>query len=72
MGFLRSGSDEDYKLKEEADYIHRQYTNARTGEEQEHWGQAADDMVRAMHAKYGLDDEQSNSIIKDNYLDRLR
>lgn len=72
MGFLRNGSDEYYKLKEEADLIHRQHSDARTWDEQKKWEQAADDLVRAMHGKYGLDDEVANSIIEDNYLTRLR
>lgn len=72
MGFLRSGSDEDYRLKEEADFIHRKCANATTSFEREKWAEKGEALAREMRAEYGLNDEQSEYIIKDNYLDRLR
>lgn len=72
MSFLRSGSDEDYRLKKEADFIHRQCVNATTTVEQDEWATKGEDLAREMRAKYGLNDKQVNSIINDHYLDRLR
>lgn len=71
MSFLRSGSDEDYRLKEEADYIHRQCVDAATHDEREKWAAKGEALARNMREEYGLGDEQVKRIIEDNYLDRL-
>lgn len=72
MSFLRSGSDEDYRLKEEADYIHRKYADATTYDERDKWAEKGEALAREMRAEYGLGDKQVQMIINDNYLDRLR
>ena len=69
MRFLRSGSDEYYKLEEEADNIHRCRANATTIE-REKWIEQGKELTRQMYAEYGQSDKMVKGIVESHYLDR--
>ena len=70
MRFLRSGSDEYYKLEEEADNIHRCRANATTTIEREKWVEQGKELTRQMYAEYGRSDKMVKGIVESHYLDR--
>lgn len=66
MRFLRSGSDEYYKLEEEADNIHRCRANATTTIEREKWIEQGKELTRQMYTEYGRSDKMVKGIVESH------
>lgn len=68
---LKSGSDEYWKLEEQAEYIYRQAADARNSDERRRWAERGKNLAYRMREKYGLSDEVVERLISNYYLDRL-
>ena len=69
---LRSGSDEYWKLKEQAEHIYRKSAEALgKSDAQKKWAEKGKDLVYEMRAEYGFSDENVEWLIKQYMLDRL-
>lgn len=68
---LRNGSDEHWKLRDQADYIYRQAANSRTSDERRKWAEKGKNLAYGMREKYGFSDEIVERLINDFYLERL-
>ena len=70
---LRSGSDDYWKLKEQAEYIYRGAADAmgKGMHVQKKWAEKGEKLAYAMREEYGFSDENVEWLIKQYMLDRL-
>lgn len=66
---IQSGSDEYWKIREQAERIYWRRVKARSSSEREIWIRNGNEMADRLREKYGFDDKQINYLINEFYLD---
>lgn len=67
---LKNGSDEYWKIKEQAERIYRKKANARSSSEREEWAERGKEMADRLREDFGYRDECVKYLIKEFDLDR--
>lgn len=67
---LKNGSDEYWKINDQAERIYRSRTESRTTDDERRWIRHGNDFADRLREKYGADDSEVERLIGKYYLDR--